>query len=180
MLWIILFAILLFMLFTDTSEGFVSKPIDKYDYLAPVPNSTWRQTTIQQFVDKYNEMEKDQLNASTFATDKKGIAYMKHALEEEAIYYSQNGQWPYNSYVSDYLKANPTAIPAGMTVSNTTVNKDNIAQFYPNRYVYMSFISQKESKIKPPPEAYQIFKGSMQAPVDTESFTTLSNFKYVV
>ncbi len=166
------------MLFND-KEGFVSKPIGKYDYLAPLSNSTWGQKTIQQFVDKYNDMGKDQLNASTFATDKKGSTYMKHALEEEAIYYIQNGQWPYNPYVSDYLEANPTIIPSGMIISETAVNKDNIAQFYPNRYVYMSFISQKESKIKPPPESYQIFKGSMQ-PQDMESFTTLSNFKYVV
>jgi hypothetical protein len=177
-MWILLIVVILFMLFTN-KEGFISKHIGKYDYLAPLPNSTWEQPTIQQFVDKYNDMGKDQLNASTFATDKKGISYMKNALEEEAIYYSQTGQWPYNHYVTDYLEANPTAIPSGMMVSDTMVNKDNIAQFYPNRYVYMSFISQKESKIKPPTEAYQIFKG-LQAPADTESFTTLSNFKYVV
>jgi hypothetical protein len=155
MWWLILIFILLFMLVQPKVEGLV---MGKYDYLAPIPNLSWGQITIQKFVDKYNEMGYNQLDSGTFTTDKKGMLFMNYALEEEGLYYIQNGRWPYNEYVTNYLKSN--SIPKGLNVDNVPITKDNIDQFYPNRYVYMSFISQKESSIKPPPESYQVFKGS--------------------
>lgn len=135
-------------------------PIGKYDYLKPFPKSVWGPITIQKFVDTYNTMGVDQLKASTFAMDTKGSLFMKHATEQEAVYYTSYGRWPINEYVTEYLEANPTTIPTGLTVHKVVLTKDNIDNFYPNRYIYMSFISKKESQIKPTPESYQIFKGT--------------------
>ena len=158
-MWIILVFILLVMLVQPKMEGLTGK----YDYLSPIPpDLTWGQFTIQKFVDKYNEMGYEQLNAFTFKDNKKGMLYINYALEEEGLYYSEHGVWPYNEYVTNYLEKNP--IPNGVKVDNVPVTNENVEKFYPNRYVYMSFISQKESNIKPPPESYQIFKGS--APID--------------
>jgi hypothetical protein len=154
MWWLILVFILLVMLLQPKVEGFGT-----YDYLAPIPpDLSWGQITIQKFVDKYNEMGYTQLNSATFTTDKKGMLFLNYALEEEGLYYSEHGRWPYSEYVRKYLESNP--ISKGVNVDNVPIDKDNIDQFYPNRYVYMSFISQKESSIKPTPESYQIFKGS--------------------
>ena len=141
------------MLVQPTREGF-----GKYDYLAPVPpNRKWGQITIQKFVNKYNAMGYNKLDASTF-TDDKGRLFMKYALEEEALYYVEHGYFPYDEYIREYLENTP--IPAGVNVNKVPITKDNVNKFYPNRYVYMSFISQKEASIKPTPESYQIFKGS--------------------
>ena len=156
MWWILLLFILLFMLVQPKQEGFTGK----YDYLAPIPpDLSWGQITIQKFVDKYNEMGHEQLDAFTFKDDKKGMLFINYALEEEGLYYSEHGEWPYNEYVTNYLETN--SLPKGINVDNVPINKDNINKFYPNRYVYMSFMSQKESSIKPPPESYQVFKGSL-------------------
>jgi len=155
-MWIILVIILLIMLIQPKMEGFT---IGKYDYLSPIPlDLTWGQITIQKFVDKYNEMGNEQLNAFTFKDNKKGMMFMNYALEEEGLYYSEHGVWPYNEYITNYLEKNP--IPNGVKVDDVSVTNENVDKFYPNRYVYMSFISQKESLVKPPPESYQIFKGS--------------------
>jgi hypothetical protein len=162
------------MLLTSKKEGFTK--IGKYTYLAPLlPDSTWGQFTIQKFVDKYNAMENDQLKVSTFTTDK-GIVFIQNALEEEALYYVEHGRWPYNSYVTKYLESNPTTI-TGVKVNDVNVTKENVAKYYPNRYVYMKFIAKKEEAIKPLPESYQIFKGMVYEPEETESPTSLSNTK---
>ena len=139
------------MLLQPTIEGF-----GKYDYLAPILPKPWGKNTIQKFVDKYNAMGYEQLDASTFA-DKKGQLFMKYALEEEGMYYAEHGYFPYDEYVRQSLK-----IPAGVKVNNVPITNHNVNQFYPNRYVYMSFMSQQEASVKPTPESYQIFKGSAQ------------------
>lgn len=154
---LLLLFILLIMLLKPKPEGFGT-----YDYLSPIPiGIKWDQNTIQKFVDKYNTMGYEQLNASTFADDKKGQLFMKYALEEEGLYYVKHGYFPYDEYVKQSLEHTP--IPPGVNVNKVPITNENVARFYPNRYVYMSFISQKEASIKPTPEAYQIFKGSAQA-----------------
>ena len=170
-----LFALFSLVLFSVTKEGLTT--ISKYAYLTPLlPESTWGQITIQKFVDKYNAMGNEQLKVSTFATDKKGISFMKNAMEEEALYYVEHGKWPYNKYVKNYLESNPTTIPTGLKINMVDITVDNIAKFYPNRYVYMSFIAQKEASIKPPPESYQIFKGSAPEPDPKDTPTSASTY----
>jgi len=168
-LWLFIM-FLFFILFL--SNLFTSKEglkIGKYDYLFPLlPEETWGQFTIQKFVDKYNAMGNDQLNAYTFTEDEKGSTLIKNALESEALYYAEHGRWPYNSYVTNYLESNPINLKVG----DVTITKENIANYYPNRYVYMLLIAPKEALIEPLPESYQIFNG---AALPKESFTTLSN-----
>ena len=159
---LVLFILLILFLIYNTKEGF--KNIGEYTYLSPLlPESTWGQFTIQKFVDKYNSMENDHLKVNMFQLDKKGSIFIKHALEEEALYYIEHGRWPYNSYVTNYLKSNPTII-TDLNVNDVAITKENIAKYYPNRYVYMAFIAPEEEAIKPSPKSYQIFKGTVIEP----------------
>ena len=165
--WFFVMLLFIFTLFLSQKEGLKT---GKYDYLFPLlPEDTWGHFTIQKFVDKYNAMGNDQLNAYTFTENEKGSTLIKNALESEALYYAEHGRWPYNSYVTNYLESNPTM---DLKVGDVTITKENIANYYPNRYVYMLLIAPKEAGIKPLPESYQIFKG---AALPKESFTTLSN-----
>jgi hypothetical protein len=139
----------------STKEGF--KKIGKYEYLFPLlPEETWGKFTIQKFVEKYNSMGNDIINPNTFSDSKKGNDFIKNALENEALYYVEHGRWPYNSYVTNYLESNPI----DLKVNDVTITKENIAKYYPNRYVYMLLIAPKEAAIQPLPESYQIFKGA--------------------
>jgi hypothetical protein len=174
MKWLFMLILLILVsIYLTKQEGFT---VGKYAYLSPILEATWGQITIQKFVDKYNAMGNEQLKTSTFATDKKGISFMKNALEEEALYYVEHGEWPYNEYVKKYLESNPTTIPSGLKINTVDITSTNIAKYYPNRYVYMAFIAQKEASIKPLPESYQIFKGSALEPEPNDTSANLSTY----
>jgi len=141
-----------------------SLSIGKYDYLAPLPlANTWNPGIITKFVNRYNANlgsgnDAKMLKADTFTTDRDSKNLMLNALEEEAVYYINNGKFPLDTYVSDYLNSNPTAVPESKQGS-ITVNSKNISVFFTNRIIYMIFISVNESKITPLPESYEIFTG---------------------
>jgi hypothetical protein len=123
--------------------------IDEYEYLAPIPpNNSWSEETINQFTSKY-------LSVFPEVTSINAKDYEPMALEKEAHYYIQNGMFPLDTYIKNFLSQN--------TMSNgEKYNPTLIAQTYPNRYVYEVLIAPKESELSPQPLSYQIFMGTTQ------------------
>jgi hypothetical protein len=165
--------LILLLCFFNKQEGFTNS-IGKYDYLAPIPQpNIWTPAVINLFVDKFNSNMGTgnillMVNKKTFATDSRSKLIMENALEEEANYYITNGKFPINLYVSDYLISNPNSVTPKITGS---FNYDNttISQVWPSRYIYDTIISINESKIRPLPESYEIFKGTKPPPSTTNS-----------
>ena len=151
----------------------------KYDYLAPLPPSnTWNPEIIKKFVNIYNSNlgtgnDNFMLKSDTFTTDEKGKSLINSALEEEAVSYISNGEFPLDLYVSDYLNNNPTAVPE-QKFGSITINNKTISKIMPNRSIYGSYISSSDSKLTPPPDTYDIYMGKKPPPStsDTTPSTT--------
>jgi hypothetical protein len=133
--------------------------IGEYQYLAPLPSgSTWSPTTISQFVTKYNNVN-NLTGKSAMTTD--GAPTMSFwALEEEAQYYIQNGNFPYDSYVANYLTQNPNVFHNFANIIPATIS--NVAQILSNRAAFELYMARYESD--PPTLAYQIYRGTAQPP----------------
>ena len=179
--FLFLLIMLLFIFSNNSIEGMTT--LSKYSYLPPiVPDTKWSQDIITKFVDRYNknldEKSEFKMNAVTFATDRISNTIMTDALEEEAKYYIENGNWPYGYYVSDYLNNNPTAIPSNFVLNGTKINQENVSKFLSNRKVYSEFIAFIEAKLDPIPESYGIFNGTQKPPSPTESSSTLIGSDY--
>ena len=127
-------------------EGLVGMT-NQYQYLAPDPSgNSWDQDTINQFMNKYNSINDLSGNNALDSSDfQPNSFWFNNALEEEAQYYIQNGNWPYCSYVTKNL------IPS-------------IQKLYPNRVVYAVGIGMSEEKQSPQPMSYQIFSGTKPDP----------------
>jgi len=168
---------------SSTLPGISPKPppIGKYDYLAPPPPDIWNQDIINKFVNKWNSNlgngnDNYMLDASAFTKSGAGKKIYENVLEEEAVYYINNGRWPINTYVSDYLDANPTAIPDNFKLENgTRITRNNISQYFSSRVIYAMIIYIKEYQITPPPESILIFSGQKPPPLPSQSSTSLSN-----
>jgi len=171
---IYLFILLLvfLLLFLPITEGFIFSSIKtpligEYDYLAPIPESnTWSQDTIDKFVDKCNSVNElpaeRMLKSDTFI----GVGFLTLALEEEATYFINNGKWPINKYVTEYLIKNNSfmfgkPIPAR---PGKVYSLETIAEMMPNRLIYQLLISTIEMQMNPIPMSYQIFKGTVEPP----------------
>jgi len=132
------------------SEGLdnMSKPIPgEYKYLAPI-TGTWSSDTQQKFIDKYNSVNNlTGENAVTISmlsqsptSGMLGWYYnggmMKYITEEEANYYIQNGVFPYDDYVKNYLSTalNPPASEADL---------QTYPKFASNRSVYMLIVEPR-------------------------------------
>jgi len=167
-------------------EGFTA---DQFQYLAPIKNSnTWSQNTMTQFAKKWNE-KNNASGISVLQDNAQSLKfYISNTLEEEALYYIQNGIFPYDSYVTNYLNQNPTVIPTHETLANgTPLIPSNISQMWPNRIAYKQFIAPIESKQTPPPISYQIYMGTIPdsagqiSPITSSSLSsssTLSEANY--
>lgn len=157
------------------SSSSVSIPsIGKYDYLAPIPTTnTWNPDIITKFVNRYNSnlgtgnddkmMKVDEQNQKTL---------VEWALEEEVVYYVNHGQFPVCLHVKDFFDINPDTI-APQQMGSITINTKTIPQFIPNRLLYGAFVASKDSQLKPPPKAYNIYMGNKPEPEVTSSSTTL-------
>ena len=169
-IFIILLVSLLF--FLPITEGFgfssIKRPlIGEYDYLAPVPESnTWSQETIDNFIDKCNSVNElsaeRMLKSDTFIN----VGLLTHALEEEATYFIDNGKWPINNYVTEYLtKHKPPIFGQPLPERPDKVyNLETLSERMPNRLIYQLFISTSEMQMNPLPMSYQIFKGTVKPP----------------
>jgi hypothetical protein len=111
------------------------KPIpDQYKYLAPLPEgSVWSPELQDKFVAKLKSLDpnstvtKDILNNPIFFLGNK--TFMQSASSEEAEYFIDNGMWPYDDYIINYLtkEQNP---PASLT------DIENTRKQIPNRGIY--------------------------------------------
>ena len=148
---LIIFLLLIFYNFTVTTfyEGMTTLSINDYEYLAPIPsNNSWSEETINQFTSKY-------LSVFPGVTSVNTKDYEPMALEAEAQYYIENGMFPLDTYVKNYLSQNTN-------FNGDKYNPTLIAQIYPNRFVYQQIIEPKEKELSPQPLSYQIFMGTAQ------------------
>jgi hypothetical protein len=154
------------------TEGLTNDIIGTYDYLKPVPyNNTWSEDTINKFIDKFNTVNalsaSEMLNSSSFNSTN-NPKYISNCLEKEALYYINNGKWPMNKYVQEYL-SNPKNILSNIfngqkNLKNEFLTVTNVNEVFPNRIIYATFISPYEMQLTPVPISYQIFKGNIAPP----------------
>lgn len=177
---IILGAFILLILILNTKpiiEGLTSI-IGEYDYLAPIPSDNKISDDIfRQFVDKFNELNCPSAGVNgcvpidisipaNFSNIK--TSFEKSITEPEAIYYIQNGKFPYDGYVMTSMKKQPNYTEDG---------SDQSAKMYPNRTLYELTIKPTEANMNPPPLAYNVFMGTAKPPtvsLSTVSLTTVS------
>lgn len=97
--------------------------------------------------------------------------FKRFLTEKELQYYLDNGKWPYDGYVLNYINNHPdffSKLPSNYTYKNL----DDMQKDMGNRDVYGKFIMPQESQMNPPPLSYQIYMGTAQPP---SSATTASN-----
>ena len=171
--FILLLVFLLFLLPITEGFGFSSTKIPligEFDYLAPVPESnTWSQDTIDKFIDKYNSVNK--LPAAVMLKSDT-IWFLPVTQEKEAIYFIDNGNWPINTYVTEYLTKNKPPI-FGQPLPDRpdeVYSLETISEIIPNRVIYQLFISTSEMQMNPLPMSYQIFKGTVEPPSNRVPF----------
>ena len=163
--------------------GTSAPSIGKYQYLAPPPSpNEWTPDIATKFVNRYN-MNLERGNESEMIgpsnNKDKTTQIIINTLEEEAVYYITNGKFPINTYITDFLDANPTAIPSTFKLPNgTPITSNNISTFYPNRIVFAFLMYKKEVEMNPPSEALQIFRGLKPPPNPSESKTSLSSIEF--
>jgi hypothetical protein len=118
-----------------------SKPVlegfgEEYKYLEKLPeNNTWTQETQDAYKLKLKEtspnMTDDMLTQSV-------TNIMKLASDEEAKYFAQNGNWPYDTYVIDTINSLKTTNPEYKNVDIAQLQKQA-----PNRYIYLLAITKE-------------------------------------
>ena len=139
-----------FVSYFKLSEGFslssVSQPTipKEYEYLKPITD-TWSINTQLKFVDKMNpKKESTGVQIEWLSTTGTGSPFgawfypdgmMKWITEEEALYYIDNGMFPYDDYVTNYL----TKIK-DPPMSQTDL--DNNKKILSNRSVYANVVLQ--------------------------------------
>ena len=174
---ILLLSIILLFTFFPFREGFsTSDSIGEYSYLEPVPKgNTWDDNTKQQFIVAINKnITKYYPNQPQVTMDSMTPYFnsvIPECTSEEVQYYINNGNYPYCTYITDYINKN-SQDPA------TVIQKYSIT--LPNRWAYGWFILQTESKESPQPLSYQIYMGTAKPPPPTmsqEIETTIDDIK---
>jgi hypothetical protein len=173
---ILLFIILLFIFF-PFREGFGSfDSIGEYSYLEPVAKgNTWDDNTKQQFIVAMNKNITKYYPNQPQGTMDSMTSYFNSIIpectSEEAQYYINNGNYPFCTYITDYINKN-SQDPATVI--------QHFSMSLPNRFAYGWLISQTESKESPQPLSLQIFMGTAEPPPPTisqEIETTIGNIE---
>jgi hypothetical protein len=163
---IILGAFIILIIILNTKpiiEGLTSS-IGEYDYLAPIPSDNKISDDIaRQFADKSNEINCppgsptpcgiDTSSTDGFSAWKKGLE--TGITEPEAKYYIENGKFPVDGYVINWVKNHPDKFPNGI---------DDLQKTHTNRMTYGMYIQPTESTMTPPPLAYNIYMGTAKPP----------------
>jgi hypothetical protein len=176
---LLLFIILLFTFF-PFKEGFEfgssNSSIGEYSYLEPVPKgNTWDNSIKEQILVAINKNNKKNNPNSYPATMDILSNYFNIVIpectSEEAQYYINNGNYPYCTYITDYMNKNYT--------KNNPENIINTwSKLIPNRSIYSLGIAQTEEKESPQPLSYQIYMGTAKPPqpsITQEIETTIEN-----
>jgi hypothetical protein len=161
-LFIIIILFVLFIFITEEREGFTltDKGIGEYQYLAPIPGyNTWSDTTVDQFITKYNEITSQNIQQSFINQ------WFNIALEDEAKYYISNGIFPVCTYIVDYCNNQPTLLnKLGLDPSGNPITLNFFQKYQPNRVIYAMLILKTQEKLDPQPDSYLIYVGKKEAP----------------
>jgi hypothetical protein len=168
-LFILLLLSILFLF--PITEGLATKSplIGEFDYLAPIPSSNvWSQDTIDKFISKFNSVN-ELPDANMIKPDTlPDSGFLQLALEKEAMYYNDNGNWPINRYVTDYINnQNPKHPIFGQPIpgrSGKVYSLETLSALWPNRLIYQTFIYTTEMQMTELPLSYKIFKGIIPPP----------------
>lgn len=130
----------------DTSLGTsTAKDIpEQYKYLAPLPEgSVWTPEFQDKFVAKIKEkdpnMKKENLTIPSPVFG--GKTLMEVASQKEAEYFLENGLWPYDEYVTNYLLKEWTPPQSSAQIEQTR-------KMYPNRAIYNMISLQTVPQMK--------------------------------
>lgn len=155
--------------FHSFSEGFTE---NEYKYLAPLPAGyTWSQDILTKLTEKGNKMAKEGEPPNTEENTKMFLKSWD-ITEEEAKYYIKNGKWPYDAYVLNYVKQNPDIMGKMKQEDGSPQTVSTLSKNWSNRIFYGQLIGPIESKQTPLPLSYQIFKGTIPAPVQKSQTDT--------
>ena len=141
LLLLVLLALIMFLLSYRMVETFdtlgttSSKPIpDQYKYLAPLPEgSVWSPEFQDKWIAKLKEKNpndtttKESLAAPVAWYGNKSL--MQMASQTEAQYFLDNGLWPYDDYVTNFLKNVSTTPMSDQDLESTR-------KMFPNRFMY--------------------------------------------
>lgn len=140
LLIVISISIILFFSYINSKpmlEGFG----EEYKYLEKLPeNNAWSQETQDAYKLKLKEVRPDLRDASDDILNKDITEQMKITSDEEAKYYIQNGNWPWDNYVIDSINSLKT------TTSNPRIKNLDISQTQktmPNRMAYVLYVAQE-------------------------------------
>jgi hypothetical protein len=131
------------LFFFNSIEGFETSTNipSQYEYLSPIPETDiWSDKVQQKFIDKYNSV--NNLAGDNLLTKEKLKAkypnkgYMSFVSEKEALYYIDNGIFPYDEYVTNYF-TNEIKPPLDQNSLN------NYKKVFSNRIIYRIFIQNK-------------------------------------
>lgn len=125
----------------DTSLGTstVKDIPEQYKYLAPLPEgSVWTPEFQDKYVSKQNMKKEDLTTPNPFFG---GKTIMEVASQKEAEYFLENGLWPYDEYVTNYLlkEANPPS---------TATQLEDTRKHFPNRAMYKLISLQTVPQMK--------------------------------
>jgi hypothetical protein len=150
----------LFLYFYSSKEGFYVG--GQYDYLKPHDPAVLDEKTNSDFIGAFwkNVSAIDPTLAKNSVKDIKN-----YATVEEIKFYIQNNQWPYNSYLMNYITTNKDTILNILVKQNIKINSlDDLQKVIPARTLYAIFIMGVESKQSPVPLSYDIFTGKKPPP----------------
>jgi len=172
-------------------EGLESMSIGEYEFLEPPPkNNSWSDETWREFIPVWNnsngcshtkgpscityppsEAQKQYFTAEAFL-----------ATEKEAKYYVQNGYFPFDGYVKNYLTNNPKILEEIIKTSKGRIKTiRDLQKFLSNRAVFDFFIignEEQDNKLNPEFEkslAYRIALGKAKPPSSSNPLTSSSS-----
>jgi len=179
------FFLLSLLYFTTFREGFdmpsIGSSIGEYDYLKPLDTPTvLDKNTETQFITVWNESTSFYPEMNLEKNPETLKSYLSFATKEEFEYYNKNKNWPYGSYIINYLKTNIDDVIKALN-KPTITNKEQIQQIFSTRYLYAVFILPKEVGQSPKPLSVEIFtgkkntSGSAVKELSSDNFTKLKS-----
>ena len=151
----------------SAKEGFDNK-IGMYDYLAPPTDKkafSWSDETLKKFTDKYNTIPKLE-NKMTTDLVKKALLFW--ISEPEALHFIENGVFPINLYVQNFINSKTNTVKYGISKGNPSrvngvdITTDNLKELFSNRLIYNAYIKPIEEHLAP--LSFQYFIGTLDPP----------------
>ena len=150
--------ILLLIVSLSYKEGFES---GTYAYLAPHDPAILDSNKAATFIDVFNKSGGVVLPQLILSDTNRNFNDLKAIVTlDEINYYIQNKNWPYNSYIMNYVVSNKDAVLKQIPVKSL----EDLQKVFPTRFIYMLFINSKEKQLSPLPLSNDIYMGKAVAP----------------